>query len=82
MRKIDWAPSAIADLKGIRNFIARDSEAYSNYFVRRLIEVVENVASYSMMGRKMPEALDENIRELCFRNIESCTELRPPVFLF
>jgi toxin ParE1/3/4 len=67
MRKIEWTPSAVSDVKSLRNFIARDSIAYSERFVQRLIEVVENAARYPMMGRKMPEAIDENVRELLFQ---------------
>ena len=67
MRKIEWTPSAISDVKCLRDFIARDSKAYSERFVQRLIEVVENTASYPTMGRKMPEALDDNVREILFQ---------------
>ncbi len=67
MRKIEWTPSAVSDVKSLRDFIARDSSVYSERFVQSLIEVVENVASYPMMGRRMPEAIDENVRELLFQ---------------
>jgi toxin ParE1/3/4 len=67
MRKIEWTPSAVSDVKSLRDFIARDSRAYSDSFVQRLIEVVENAASDPMMGRRMPEAIDDNIRELLFQ---------------
>lgn len=67
MRKIEWTPSALSDVKSLRDFIARDSVAYSDRFVQHIIEVIENLASYPMMGRKMPEALDDNIREILFQ---------------
>jgi len=67
MRKIEWALSAISDVKCLREFIARDSLPYAERFVQRLIEVIENTSSYPMMGRKMPEALDDNVREIMFQ---------------
>lgn len=66
MRKIEWTLSAVSDVKGLRDYIARDSLAYSERFVQRLIEVIENRASYPMTGRKMPEARDDNVREIVF----------------
>jgi toxin ParE1/3/4 len=67
MRNIEWALSAISDVKRLREFIARDSLPYAERFVQRLIEVIENTSSYPMMGRKMPEALDDNVREIMFQ---------------
>lgn len=67
MRTIEWTPSALNDVKGLRDFISRDSRAYSERFVQRLIDIVEKAAKYPMMGRTMPEALDVNIRELLFQ---------------
>jgi plasmid stabilization system protein ParE len=40
MRKIEWTPSAVSDVKSLRDFNARDSSAYSERFVQRLIAVV------------------------------------------
>jgi len=67
MRKIEWTSCAVSDVKSLRDFIARDSSAYAERFVQRLIEIVENAASYPMMGRRMPEATDEDVRELLFQ---------------
>lgn len=67
MRKIEWTSSAVNDVKGLRDIIARDSQTYAERFVQRLIEVIENTANYPMMGRKMPEALDDSVREILFQ---------------
>jgi len=66
MRTIEWTPSAVSDVKSLRDFIGRDSVSYAGRFVQRIIEAIENTPAYPMMGRKVPEALDDNIREILF----------------
>jgi plasmid stabilization system protein ParE len=56
--KLEWTEPALLDLECIRDHIKRDSEFYANRFVERIIE----------MGRWVPEAEAENIRELLFHN--------------
>lgn len=66
MTKIEWTRSSVSDVRDIRNYIARDSEAYADRFVQRIIEAVENAAAYPRIGRKVPEADDDNVREILF----------------
>ncbi len=68
MTSITWTRSAISDVKNLRDFIAQDSEAYADRFVQKILEVVERIGNFPNLGRKMPEALDESIREVLFRN--------------
>lgn len=62
--KVEWTEPAVSDLKGIRDFIARDSEYYATRFVEKIIEAVEKLKEFPRMGRSVPEAEHENIREL------------------
>ena len=66
--KIEWTEPAISDLEGIRNYIRRDSEYYASRFIGRIIAAVERLEYFPEMGRKVPEAEEENVRELLFQN--------------
>jgi toxin ParE1/3/4 len=63
---IQWTEPAVIDLESIRDYIARDSEYYVSEFIERIIEAVEKLYILPYMGRKVPEADDENIREIIF----------------
>lgn len=66
---IEWTEPSLSDLESIREYIGRDSEHYASRFVERILAAVENLASFPEMGRRVPEAEeDENIRELLFQN--------------
>ncbi len=64
--KIEWTEPAILDLDSIRDYIARDSQYYAAQFVERIIETVEKLEKFPEIGRKVPEAEEENIREFLF----------------
>ena len=66
--KLEWTEPALSDLESIRDYITKDSEYYANRFVERIIEAVESLEKFPEMGRKVPEAEAENIRELLFQN--------------
>jgi plasmid stabilization system protein ParE len=66
--KIEWTEPAISDLDGIRNYIGRGSEYYAARFIGRIIEAVERLEYFPEMGRRVPEAEEENVRELLFQN--------------
>ncbi len=66
--KIEWTEPAISDLESIKAYIAKDSEYYASRFVERIIQAVENLERFPEVGRKVPEAKEENIRELLFHN--------------
>lgn len=66
--KIEWTEPALSDLEGIRDYIRKDSEYYATRFVERIIKAVETLEKFPKMGRNVPEAEEENIRELLFYN--------------
>ncbi len=65
---IRWTEPAVLDLESIRNYIARDSEYYATEFIGRILDAVEKLYMLPSMGRKVPEAYDDNIREIIFYN--------------
>ena len=66
MTKIEWTRSAVSDVRSLRHYIAQDSEAYADRFVQRIIEAVENAATFPFLGCRVPEADDDTIREILF----------------
>ncbi len=62
--KINWTKNALEDLTEIKAYIARDSNFYANRFIENLINGVENLSIFPKMGREVPEAQDDLIREL------------------
>ena len=65
--KIDWTDNAIKDLREIKAYISKDSEFYATRFLEKLIDGVGNLSIFPEMGRCMPEAQRELIRELIYR---------------
>ena len=66
--RIVWTEPAVEDLQELHAYIARDSELYASGFVERIITAVERLADYPALGRIVPEANEENIRELVYQN--------------
>src|SRR3972149_5604569 len=66
--RIEWTEPALSDMESIRECIGRDSEYYASRFLGRIIEAVEGLALFPGMGRNVPEAEEENIREIVFQN--------------
>jgi len=66
--KLIWTDPSIEDLRSIRDYIARDSEHYAADLVEQVILSVERLLQFPRLGRVVPEAQDENIRELLYRN--------------
>jgi addiction module RelE/StbE family toxin len=64
MTRLEWTEPAIADIKNIQDFLARDSTAYADAMVERLILSVERLQSFPESGRRVPEAKDANVREV------------------
>ena len=66
--RIDWTEPALLDLEGIRNYIKKDSAYYAKWFIAKIIEAAEHLANFPLVGRLVPEAEQENIRELLFHH--------------
>lgn len=66
--KLEWTEPSLLDLESLREYIAKDSEYYAARFVARIIEAVETLREFPRIGRVVPEADDESIRELLFQS--------------
>jgi toxin ParE1/3/4 len=77
MIKLEWTRSAIRDVRALRSYIAYDSEAYAERFSQRIIEAVEKLEQFPLMGRFMPEAHDAAIREILFQKYRIIYRIEP-----
>jgi plasmid stabilization system protein ParE len=59
---------AVDDLRNIHGYIAKDSEGYARTFVEKIILSVDKLADFPRLGRMVPEADQEAIRELLYHN--------------
>jgi plasmid stabilization system protein ParE len=66
--KISWTAPAIESLRNLYSYIAKDSEIYAASFVQRIVLSVENLTTFPKLGRVVPEADEETIRELIYQN--------------
>lgn len=66
--KVEWSQPARDDLAQIRAHIAADSPRYARQFSERIIRAVRKLREFPLIGRKVPEADLDNVRELIFQN--------------
>jgi addiction module RelE/StbE family toxin len=71
-----WSPEALRDLEAIRDYIARDSAAYADLVVRRILAAVERLRIFPESGRVVPERNDPAIREVIVRPYRVVYRLR------
>jgi plasmid stabilization system protein ParE len=66
--KLIWTDPSVEDLRAIRDYIARDSDSYAAGLIGEVVLSVERLLRFPRLGRVVPEAQDENIRELLYQN--------------
>jgi len=66
--KLIWTDPSIEDLRAVRDYIARDSDYYAADLVEQVVLSAERLLRFPKLGRVVPEAQDENIRELVHQN--------------
>jgi toxin ParE1/3/4 len=65
--KLQWSQRALNDVVHLRDYIAQDSPFYARQFTERLINRIENLLDFPRMGRLVPEAEKDDIRELIYQ---------------
>ncbi len=68
MVKINWTQLAISDLKGIYEYIAKDSSRYAQITVNKIHSYAESLKKQPYSGRIVPEFEDKTIKELIVGN--------------
>ena len=65
---VEWTEPALSDMENIREYIGKDSEYYASQFIEKIIGAVEGLEKFPNIGRIIPEAENDNFRELLFSN--------------
>lgn len=73
--KILWRERALCDVEAIRDHIGQDNSFYATVFVQKVIEQVERLEEFPMIGRVVPEYSNESIRELLYRDYRIIYEI-------
>ena len=61
---IEWSYRALADIRALKAYIAKDSPYYARRFIDRVMASVEQLEKLPKMGRPVPEAGRDDVREL------------------
>jgi toxin ParE1/3/4 len=64
LTRVIWTRQALDDIEAIRDFIARDSVAYADHLVRRVLTAADRLEQFPMSGRVVPERGLETLREI------------------
>ena len=64
MTEVRWTTQAADDLQAIYDFIARDSPQYAHMIVVAILEAVDRLEQFPLLGRTVPERQRGNLREL------------------
>ncbi|WP_232421937.1 type II toxin-antitoxin system RelE/ParE family toxin [Leptospira kirschneri] len=54
-KEIVWSLRARSDIQDIYDYITKDSEIYALNVINRIIETVESIPSFPLIGRIVPE---------------------------
>ncbi|MEQ8230108.1 MAG: type II toxin-antitoxin system RelE/ParE family toxin [Gammaproteobacteria bacterium] len=74
---LEWTDTALDDVKALRDYIGKDSPHYARQFVERIFEIVEQLEEQPRMGRRVPEARRDDIRELIFQDYRIVYRTQP-----
>lgn len=59
---------ALENLENLKAYISNDSPKYAMVFIKRLLEQIEHLKSFPLIGRILPKQNNENLRELLFHS--------------
>jgi len=65
--RVEWTDPALDDLAAIRDHIAKDSPYYARQFIERIFDAAETLKDHPQIGRPVPEADQDTVRELIFQ---------------
>ncbi len=65
--RVEWTNPALDDMEVIHDYIAKDSPYYARRFIERIFDAAEALQDHPRMGRQVPEADRNDVRELIFR---------------
>ena len=65
--RLEWSRQARTDIRQLRAYISQDSPFYARQFIERLFKRIDNLPEFPRMGRAVPEAEREDIREIFYQ---------------
>jgi len=74
---VHWTDNAIAHLLDIYEYISRDSPIYAKRMVDRITRRSEQIASFPMSGRKVPEYEADDVREIIEKPYRIIYRIKP-----
>lgn len=74
---VEWTDPALDDLEVIRDYIAKDSPYYAKRFIERIFDAAEKLQDHPHMGRIVPEAYQDDVRELIFQGYRIIYRTKP-----
>ena len=75
--RVHWTNTAIEHLQAIYDYIAKDSPVYAQRMVDRLTKRSEQISSFPLSGRIVPEYEAEDIRELIEKPYRIIYRIKP-----
>jgi toxin ParE1/3/4 len=76
---IFWSIPARDDLKGIYEYIARDSKRYATRVVQNIHEKTKTLVEFPQLGKAVPEIGEENVREIHLYSYRILYEIMPDI---
>lgn len=74
---VEWSVRASADMRELKAYIAQDSPHYARRFVEKIIKAVESLTNHPRIGRRVPEANREDVREVIFQSYRVIYKIEP-----
>jgi len=69
IEKLIWTEDGMKSLEEIVQYISKDSVYYASNFAKKILETIECLIDFPLMGRVVPEYDDNSdIRELIHQN--------------
>ena len=75
--RVHWTNNALKHLLDIYEYISQNSPFYAERMVDRLTKRSEQIASFPMSGRNVPEYSAEDIRELIEKPYRIIYQIKP-----
>ena len=66
--KVIWSPLALQRMTEITDYISRDNPSAATKWAKAIFNKIENVKQFTYMGRIVPKASRNEIREIIFKN--------------
>lgn len=68
-----WSPNAVEDLKGIRDYIARNSPVYAQFFIEKIVALIETIPDHPYAGRLSRSMAGKTFENASFGITVLCT---------